>query len=62
MDLRVIASIVNERIEHGAMLSGPVGIAVRPGELTRERGEEITKRPCQDDIVVAVQEEHNNKG
>ena len=41
------------------MHSGPIGVAVRPWELFLERSEEIAERPCQYNVVVAVQPEHN---
>ena len=35
---------------------------MRPGQDTRERGEEIVECPCEDHIVVDVKQEHYHGG
>jgi len=45
------------------MLSSPVIIVTfGPRELTRERREEISERPGQNNVVVTVEEEDNDQG
>ena len=43
----------------GAVLRVPVVTALWPGQHVRERGEHVVEGPGQDDIVVAIEEKHD---
>ena len=46
-----------------AMTSCPVIIVtIRPGQVGGERGEEVPERPGQNNVVIAVEEEHDDQG
>ena len=40
----------------------PVVVALLPGQLGGEGGEEVVEGPGEDDVVVAVEEEHDDTG
>ena len=59
---RVEASVGVFLTEVEAVLGVPPVAALGPGQFQSERGEHVVERPAEDDVVVAVQKEHDYCG